>query len=323
MRPLGCFLALALVLPVAPACGGFRQCDPVDEALVELLPERLSESGLFADVAADALADGVVAYTPRFPLWTDGAEKRRWLQLPADGVIDTSDADEWRFPEGTRAWKEFTRDGVRVETRMIEKVGPADDAWVAAAYVWNEDDTDATLSVTGEPDAHGTTHDVPEVEACGACHGGRSSFVLGFSAIQLSAAEGYGLDELVADGHVRAPVAEPVVPGDALDQSALGYLHANCSHCHNTNRPERNGRRCYDPQLPIDFSLSAGSPALSETPALATARDFLGDEAEHSLVLFRISERNASPFRPSMPPIGTEEVDPEAIETFTAWIERL
>ncbi|MES2645167.1 MAG: hypothetical protein V4850_37110 [Myxococcota bacterium] len=310
MRPLGCFLALM------PACD-FRTCDPVDAALVSLLPERLSESGLYAG-PDELLAEGVIAYTPRFALWSDGADKTRWLSLPVDTVIDTTDPDEWRFPEGTRAWKEFVRDGVRVETRMLEKVGAEDDAWVGVAYVWNDDATDAVATLTEVPDARGTAHDVPAAEACGACHGGRSSFVLGFSAVQLSGAEGYGLEDLAAEGRLSATVAAPTVPGDDLDQEALGYLHANCSHCHNPDRPERDGARCYDPQLPINFSLLAGSPPLDQTPALATARDFLGD-ADGSVVLHRISTRDNS----SMPPLATEEVDPAAVAALTAWIDRL
>lgn len=314
---------LALVPLLLAACG-FRQCEPVDEALVALLPARLSESGLYADLAADAIADDVIVYTPRFGLWSDGAEKRRWIQLPPEGTIDTSDPDEWRFPEGTRAWKEFVRDGVRVETRVIEKVGPADADWVAVAYLWNEDDTDATPTVAGEPDARGTTHDVPAAEACGGCHGGRSSFLLGFSAVQLSGDPGdggYGLADLTAAGRLSAPVATPIVPGDDLDQRALGYLHANCSHCHNANRPERDGLRCYDPDNGLDFSVLAGSPALADTPALETAGGPLG-HAGGSEVLWRMSERNTSGFSPSMPPLGTEVVDAEAIETLTAWIAR-
>ncbi len=185
------------------------------------------------------------------------------------------------------------RDGVRVETRLLEKVGPGDADWVGVAYLWNEDDTDATPTLPGEPDARGTAHDVPAAETCGGCHGGRASFVLGFSAIQLSAGEGYGLADLASAGKLSEPIAAPTVPGDDLDQRALGYLHANCSHCHNADRPETDGLRCYDPDSSLDFSLSAGSPALADSPALQTAEGAIGRGGESEL-LWRISRRNQS-----------------------------
>src|SRR5262245_24836077 len=116
------------------SCVEIRECPSVDP--LAHLPQRLSETGLYADIASETLAADVVPFEPRFHLWSDGAEKRRWLSFPAGSVVDASDSADWRFPAGTKAWKEFTRDGVRVETRLIQKVGDADDDWAAVAYVW-------------------------------------------------------------------------------------------------------------------------------------------------------------------------------------------
>src|SRR5690606_21407474 len=73
--------------------------------------EWLSETGLYADIATETLAEGVQGFTPRFQLWTDTAEKRRWVYIPEGTQIDTSDIDEWKFPVGFKLWKEFSRDG--------------------------------------------------------------------------------------------------------------------------------------------------------------------------------------------------------------------
>src|SRR5262245_7866666 len=88
------------------ACGRYWVCDAVDTDRVSRAPQRLSETGLFADIGRETLAPGVVAYAPRFQLWSDGAEKRRWLWLPPGTRIDTSDMDSWVFPVGTKLWKE-------------------------------------------------------------------------------------------------------------------------------------------------------------------------------------------------------------------------
>ena len=72
---------------------------------------------------------------------------------------------------------------------------------------------------------------------------GRSSYVLGFSAVQLAEPtepDSLNLDELVRLGLVSdVPAVTPRVPGNETEQAALGYLHANCSHCHNASRPNR------------------------------------------------------------------------------------
>lgn len=298
----------------------FHNCPKVSDDTLASLSQTLSGTGLYSDIAAGTIADDVIPFTPRFPLWADGADKQRWLSLPAGSTIDASDVDSWRFPEGTRAWKEFDVDGVRVETRMIEKIGPEDADWGAVAYRWDGDDATATRD--GAVDANGTSHYIPTAEECLACHGGRTSFVLGFSAVQLAGAEGVNVESLVADG--RLSPTPGAISAPAADEAALGYLHANCSHCHN---PERAvgviGARCYDPNVDLDWTLPATAlTSVSDSPALKTGTEQLGN-SDWSEVLDRVSKRNSGKTEPSMPPLGTDVVDDEGVALLTAWIEGL
>ncbi|HEX6245098.1 MAG TPA: hypothetical protein VFZ61_29455, partial [Polyangiales bacterium] len=168
----------------------WQVCDDVSEARLAALPPRLSQTGLYADTAADLLAEGVLPYRPRFELWSDGASKRRWLKLPPGAQIDSADMDAWIFPPGTQLWKEFTRDGVRVETRLLHKLGPTEDDWVGVAYLWARDQHDAYARPFGVVDAHSTGHDVPAASECPACHAGSRSRILGVSAVQLGEENG-------------------------------------------------------------------------------------------------------------------------------------
>lgn len=311
-------------------CQGFRVCEAVDEGAVSELPERLSQTGLYASSGGEQLAPEVRSFRPRFELWSDGASKRRWLWLPPGSAIDTSDMDAWQSPVGTKLWKEFTRDGVRVETRLLQR---QPDGWVGVAYLWREDGSDAIVAPYGAIDALGTPHDVPASNECVACHGGRSSHVLGFSAIQLAppvprATPGsepgdLDLDELVRSGPLtHAPAAPPALPGDEAEQAALGYLHANCSHCHNTARPERDGARCFDPENELDFSLSASDAALADTNTFRTAVDEVirPGRPDDSRVLERMSSRSRFS---AMPPLATERVDADAVALLRRWIEAM
>jgi hypothetical protein len=194
-------------------------------------PEKLSETGLYADIASGELAAGVQAYRPAHELWSDGASKRRFLSLPAGATIDTSDMDSWVFPVGTKVWKEFSRDGVRVETRLLQKIGA--DEWFMMPFVWSDDESDALATPDGLADARGTEHDVPRRRDCGECHNSMPDKLLGVSAIQLAHDyEGVNLARL-ADRLSTAPTESFTLPGDSTQQAALGYMHANCGHCHN------------------------------------------------------------------------------------------
>ena len=322
-------LVLAAVIGPFSACDddGFTECEEPTEAALSTLPEALSDAGLFTDMATEALADRVWAYEPRFKLWTDGATKRRWFSIPEGAVIDTTDMDQWRFPEGTVLFKEFTRDGVRVETRILKKTGAEDDAWSASAYLWAEDQSDAFLMPEGGDNQGGTAHDVPAAADCAGCHGGRASRVLGFSAVQLAWAPPEGnvtVSELKVAGVLLDAVPEEIeLPPSEQDVEALGYLHANCSHCHNTTRPVSDGPRCYDPREDFNFSIpAAGIAMVEEAPAYITgvAENVLtpGDAQRSDLV-----QRLSGGPGPQMPALGTEVVDPHGEALLTSWVESL
>jgi hypothetical protein len=100
------------------------------------LPRTLRDTGLYAAGSGSVVRDGIAAFSPQYPLWSDGAEKRRWLYLLIGSFIDASQPDAWVFPPGTRLWKEFSYEGRAVETRYIER--QSDGSWRFATYVWNE-----------------------------------------------------------------------------------------------------------------------------------------------------------------------------------------
>ena len=319
--------AIVLVALLGSSCGRYWVCDEVDATQTAQLPQRLSETGLYADIATGALAPGVWAYTPQFELWSDGAEKQRWILLPNDRPIDTSNLDEWRFPQGTKVWKQFSVGGVRIETRLLEKRGPGDADWLSLAYVWSPDAKDAIAAPLGAIDAQHTGHDVPAAGECSACHAGRRSFILGFSAIQLAASaatDEIDLDTLIHRGLLsNPPESSPVVPGNAVEAAALGYLHANCSHCHNQTRPARSGARCFDPEKDDDFTLEVAQ--LDDVLSTPTYRTVVGHAVKRgnpddSKLYKLVTSRGL--FK-QMPPLATEKVDSAAVANLRLWIEGL
>lgn len=294
-----------------------RDCSTVDTAPAEALPQTLSETGLYADIQNDVVAEDAIAFKPRFPLWTDGADKRRWLLLPEGTQVDTSDTEDWAFPVGTKTFKEFTRDGVRVETRMNLKT---EDGWAAVAYIWNASGDDAEQQIEPAENVSGTGHDVPGAAQCAACHGGRRNFTLGFSATQLDVETRASLfDEGVLSDPVETQLQLPPTV-----EEGLGVLHGNCAHCHNAERAQQvQATACFNPE-PENFDLTLPSHLadLENSPAFLTARFELGESGDSDIVE-RMAVRNLSEEEPSMPPLGTELVDEDGVSKVEALIEEL
>lgn len=312
------------------------------------LPLLLRHTGLYAAGSGGRVRDGVAAYSPQYPLWSDGADKRRWLYLPAGTSIDATNPDAWEFPRGTRLWKEFAYRGRPVETRYIER--GRDGQWRFASYVWNEDATEAvlapargiaTLPVAEAPQGR---YAIPSRNDCLACHGGTTVPVLGLTALQLSPdrdplAAGAGalqpgegdLRALVARGWVRGLPPSllehpPRIPAaDAVERAALGYLHGNCAHCHNTT-PSRV-------PLPLTLAQRAGdsNAALAEVlrSTIAAPSRYRPPGSDHaalvvapgqpgrSVLAMRMQSRHVLV---QMPPLGTGMPDAQGLVLVHRWI---
>jgi len=330
-------LAAAIAAVVALTAASATPAPPTDTQP----PARLADTGLYDDFAAKIVASDVHPYAPQYPLWSDGAEKHRWIRLPAGTAIDASDPDAWVFPVGTRIWKEFAF-ARRIETRFMERI--ENGVWLYATYRWNDDESDALLvgprgvkrAAESRP---GVPYGLPGVVECRACHESGLSPVLGFSALQLSTdrdplaphatpPEPGALDlaELVRrgliDGLPEAIAAHPprIRARDATERAAFGYLHGNCSNCHNRRSPIAS----------LGLFLTVRADGTAE--ALASAVDHPshyrptgttiderivpGDPA-HSLLIARVSSRVPTL---QMPPMDTHLVDDEALALLRTWI---
>jgi hypothetical protein len=203
------------------------------------LPTDLYCTGLYANRSTDQLASGVMPYTPGVVLWSDGAEKHRFLSLPAGSKIDTSDLEAWRFPVGTKAWKEFRFDGALVETRLFWKRSA--DSWDSGTYIWAADGT-ATLNTSAPKGVIlPSGYEIPTQKDCDKCHHGGADKLLGIEAVALALPDAAGetLTALAKDGWLSEPPTETAksLPEDATGKAAaaLGYLHANCGMpCHSS-----------------------------------------------------------------------------------------
>ncbi|WP_394821835.1 hypothetical protein [Pendulispora albinea] len=297
-------------------------------------PLLLSQTGLYSNIITKQIAPGVLLYAPTHALWSDAADKRRWILLPPGTKIDTSDMDHWRFPIGTKFFKEFALGGHPIETRLIEHLADTGDAEVdyrMTPFIWRKDEMDADAAFEGASDVLGTDHDVPSRNDCFKCHIGDTGKVLGFSALQLSRMSSspseITLSWLVAQGKLSAPPppgSNFPAPGGPATAAALGYLHANCGHCHS-----ENGLAWPDTQMVLRLSVSERDPLGTQihktTFGVPLQRPqnapyplrLVSRHADQSGLIYRMSTRGT---HEQMPPIATEKVDTQGLGAVTAWV---
>lgn len=327
----------------------------------------LSESGLYTDIVNHVLAPDVVEFEPEFKLWSDAAEKRRWIRLPPGEQIQVIAMDRWRVPRGTTVWKEFADPGTgkRLETRIIQYLASGD--FYFASFIWNEDDSEAEFDPTlfpAEPrdipagcsvcttppcTANPDCHVVPQSNKCNECHGGEVGKLLGFSAVQLSHdGPGMTLTDLVELDLLDNPPAPGVtfpVPGTPVERAAIGYLHANCGHCHS---PVSGQTGCHLLTEGLATRVLPGNVDVEDTQVYQTAVGqplqywigamrgnntditdrILPGDASASAIWYRMSVREFGQLPPlndhqQMPYFFTNEVDEAGLSAVEVWINSL
>ncbi len=324
--------AAAVACSSSSANGADPMCGAPVEGEPQEVPDDLRCTGLYGDWDAQTVAPQNREFSPGSPLWSDGAEKRRWIQLPDGTKVDATKMDDWTFPIGTKTWKEFAVNGRKVETRFMWKVRA--DRWLQAAYVWSEDGTTAVRNEGAELEIDGKPYHVPSTSDCNSCHEGRKDKVLGFEALNLAlpGATGFTLGALVDEDRISPkPMKTKVtIPDDGTGASgpALAWMHTNCGvSCHAANDSAIGGRVGLRLRLGWDDVNGARPPA--EWDAYKTTvgvesksadyegkpRITAGDPAG-SLLVDLVETRGPG----QMPKIGTMVVDKTGAEAIRTWI---
>ena len=291
-----------------------------EEALPDF-PRKLSSFGVYTEFPSlTSVTANVHSYTPEWPLWTNGAIKIRHIAVPPGAKIDIDRQDHWSFPEGTTFFKTFayqgtSPDSVRpVETRVIRR---GDSDWEYAAYQWNEQGTDANILNGAEPvyvsaiseSGEQFEHAIPSRNNCLACHGRKSTFIIGFEGVQLNyTASGDSMNQLdrltMSKIFSKSPPAAVSVKGDTvLERRMRGYIHSNCAGCQNNKDM-------------WDFSHDSALASWNVSPKRNRGRLLSPGRPEES-AMYRLLAAGM------MPPVGVQVMDDKIIQDMSTWISSL
>ena len=318
-------------------------------------PQLLSETGIFTNLSTLAVAKGIIPYTVNSPLWSDRAEKKRWISVPNDGSHNTaaeqitfSPDEDWKFPVGTVFIKHFElpvdkRDPAktqRLETRVM--VVGADKKTYGFTYKWNAEGTDATLLETGASETYTVidekgksdtqTWDFPSRLDCKTCHNDNAGQSLGVKTHQLNGELKYASSG-ITDNQLRVWNKLGMFSTE-LDENQIPFYHKSVDIQHPTADDETKVRSYLDANCAHCHrpgGVTAGFDARLSTPLqfqnLINAATVSNASPDNGVIVTpgkkKKSElwvRDQSTGSDAMPPLGRNLVDEEYIDVLTAWI---
>ena len=310
-------------------------------------PSRLSDTGVFADLATLTPNPGTVSYEPIVPFWSDYALKRRWFTIPdlTNKVVFAGDTN-WSLPAGMMWIKHFDLElergnpatRRRLETRVLVRT---DTGIYGVSYQWNDAQTEAflvgdggtnfTLTVQDGTNSINQQWEIPSRAGCLACHTAAGGHALSFNTRQMNQVANMNgvvanqIATLSQSGYFAVPVDDvrtlpafaPAANTDySLEYRARSYLAVNCVQCH---QPGGAAPASWDARPFLTLAQTRLIHGTPENNGGDAANQLIvpGDLA-HSILLQRVKGNGFS----RMPPLATHQLDPAAIQLLEAWINQ-
>ncbi|WP_086608418.1 SO2930 family diheme c-type cytochrome [Erythrobacter donghaensis] len=305
-----------------------------DAAIIgEGMPRQLSDYRFFADARAQQPIPYVFPYALNTPLWSDGAEKLRFIYLPRGTRLEAEGEGLLKFPVGAAIIKTFAfgeGDARRlIETRVLLHRA---DGWVALPYRWNAEQTDASLALAGgrvdlvTPAGEAISYAIPNKNQCKSCHGKDEQVIpIGPKARNLSA-EWFA--QMVESRAIdRVPDSAGILPDWSTHASgpaaplARAYLDVNCAHCHQPGggasnsgldlRWEQSDAHAIGIfKRPVAAGRGAGGHEFSIVPG----------QPDTSILLYRMDSAEPGV---AMPELGKASVDKDGVAVVRRWIAEM
>ncbi|PUB87211.1 MAG: hypothetical protein DBP00_09425 [gamma proteobacterium symbiont of Ctena orbiculata] len=296
------------------------------------VPTLLSAWGCFQPGDVERFSDNVIPYNINALLWSDFADKERFMALPDGGTISIDAEGRFVFPPGSVLGKHFRLDGELIETRLLMR--HANSGWRGYSYEWNDTLTDAVLldSAKDKAFANQTWH-YPSSAECLLCHTGIAGVALGPELGQLNRDFPYpaqSANQLItyeAIGLLADPLSDTQKStvfyaiddtAYAAERRARSYLHSNCAMCH---QPGGTGGGDLDMRMSASLAATGLCNQAPLTGDLGLNNPVLlkpGDP-DNSILVLRMETMGET----RMPPLGSGEVDTQAVAVIREWISGL
>ena len=315
-------------------------------------PEKLSAYGLFADAGATIPSPRVTPYVLNTALFSDYADKRRYVYVPQGQTISYKAEGAFEFPVGSVLVKTFEYPAklgdaaapVRtLETRLLVRTR---DGWEGRPYIWNKDGTEAILTPVGGPipiDVRDATdklisisYRVPNQNQCKTCHlSGGALSPIGPKAANLNRDIEVGSEKMNQLAHwtqlgILTGAPHPSsAPRNAdfsnislsLEARSRSWLDINCGHCHKPDGSASNTGLYLTATTTDPSQLGIGRrPVSAGKGSGEDLFDVVPGHPEQSILYHRIESTEPGV---AMPELGRTLVHQEAVEVIRGWIAEM
>lgn len=337
-------------------CG--RKTDGINWAAAEYDCPKLSDYHLFEKVAdaTKAPMPGGFKYKLNNELFSDYAEKDRFIFIPAGQAIDYRGSGPLEFPLGTIISKTFSfymedsaGNTIPVETRLLIK---RKSGWHASVYRWTIAKREAFLFLGGEVRSMKIlvnnkfsriiNYGIPNRRQCVSCHatdlnkrnelsliGPKAKFLnhdlnpLTAGKNQLVWLKDAGLlKNLPPPGDVPSVAKWDDPSSGSLDQRAKAYLEINCAHCHSPTGAATNTGLFLATEVPsseVQYG-RCKPPVAAGAGSGGKSYDIFPGYPESSILPFRME---SDLLMARMPQLGRSIVHDEALELVKEWINSM
>ncbi len=313
---------------------------------------RLSDYAFFEQPLSDLNGNrGVIPYDLKTPLFSNYAEKARFIWMPVDSQATVQADGSIIFPNRTVLIKNFfyhkdfrrpSRGKQILETRLLVKT---DSGWKPYSYVWNDRQTDAELKPLGDIkdvswiDTSGTQHElpyiIPDINQCQSCHEhGKLIMPIGPNIGNLDKSFVYDdgeknqLSKWVEAGYLSSgdwPSYPSIAKWDdtteQLNERARAYLAVNCGTCHSPAGSAYNSGLYLTTTEHRSSNLGiCKSPVSAGKGSGGRHYDIVPGEPESSILLYRMQVDDPGA---RMPEVGRQIPHEEGIELISEWIAGL
>ena len=296
------------------------------------IPALLSGWGCFQSGDPTSFSANVIPYDINSLLWSDNADKGRFMAIPNGANISIDSESRFDLPVGSVVGKHFWINNQLIETRLLLH-HQQPDGWKGYTYEWNNTGTDATL-LSGAKDiiVNNQTWHFPSSAECDSCHTSITGFTLGPEIAQLNRPYIYpgassAANQLITLESINI-LANPLSEAEksstlyAIDDTAYStalrarsYLHTNCANCHQPGGPGGGN-------LDLRMATSLANTGICNQAPAGTDMGLINPvilapgAPDASVLVLRMEDLGQN----RMPPLASSIVDSQAMSVIRNWI---
>lgn len=351
---LTAFAAVSAVFFSCSKSASDEMYEPLSSVRVDLTQvpyAKLSDYNFFeGDLKNQTPRATVLQYKPASQLFTDYAHKNRFVWMPA-GTKATYNGDDkvLELPVGSALIKTFYYNNVQpsnttriMETRiMIRKTT----GWIFAEYVWNAEQTEATLNMNGSyspvswkdenNNIKSSNYRIPSQTECAICHKyNEQPIPIGIKPQNLNNMLSYNgtlvnqLAKWVQVGYLQntlpstmSATVDYTDTSKSLSLRARSYIDINCAHCHQTNSHcDYRPMRFAFSETGVSANLGICVPVQDNTVGSGLTGIVVPNNPGRSMMYYRLNTADES-FR--MPLLGRSIIHTEGLTLIEQWINSL